>query len=116
MRKDTQDLLPLSTGIFHILLSLASGERHGYSISKDVEELTAGSVRLGPATLYRYLKQMRADGWITERPGAAPDDPRRRSYRLTPRGHRIAQAEALRLTQTVRLAKARSLLPAGVTL
>ena len=116
MKSDPRDVLPLPTGVFHILLSLADGERHGYSISKEVELSTDGAVRLGPTSLYRHLKQLRNDGWIAELEGSDPEDPRRRSYRLTPWGRRIAQAEAARLTQTVRLAKARSLLPMETTL
>ena len=115
-RRDASSALPLSSGVFHILLSLADGERHGYSISKEVEESTGGAIRLGPTTLYRYLRQMESDGWIEELDGIDPDDPRRRSYRLTTWGRRIAQAEALRLTESLRLAKARKLLPAGTTL
>ncbi len=115
-RRDPAASLPLSSGVFHILLSLAEGERHGYSISKEVEQSTGGLVRLGPTSLYRYLRQMDADGWIEETAGVDPDDPRRRAYRLTPWGRRIAQAEALRLAQSLRLAKARKLLPASVTL
>lgn len=98
---------------FHILLALADGERHGYSITKEVEEETEGAVRLGPGTLYRMLKQLLDDEWIVEVERADESDPRRRYYRLTPRGRRIAQAEAARLANLVRLARTRRLLPAG---
>jgi DNA-binding PadR family transcriptional regulator len=98
---------------FHILLALADGERHGYSITKEVEEETEGAVRLGPGTLYRMLKQLLDDEWIVEVERSDDDDPRRRYYRLTPRGRRIAQAEAARLANLVRLARTRRLLPAG---
>lgn len=98
---------------FHILLALADGERHGYSITKEVEEETEGAVRLGPGTLYRMLKQLLDDEWIVEVERADDDDPRRRYYRLTPRGRRIAQAEAARLANLVKLARSRRLLPAG---
>jgi DNA-binding PadR family transcriptional regulator len=113
-RDDPADVLPLSTGVFHILLALASGDCHGYAISKALEASTRGTVTLGPTTLYRYLRQLENDGWIVEVPGTASEDPRRRSYRLTPRGRRIAEAEALRLAETVRLAKTLNLLPAAL--
>jgi DNA-binding PadR family transcriptional regulator len=106
--------LPLSAGVFHILLSLAEIDRHGYGISKEVEASTEGAIKLGPTTLYRTLRQLHADGWIEELEGADDQDPRRRSYRITPRGRRVAQAEAMRLAQSLRLAKSRNLLPASV--
>ena len=109
MRHDVSENLPLSSSGFHILLALADGERHGYAIAKDVEEATGGSIVLGPATLYRTIKQFLADGWIAEVDG---DDERRRVYRLTPRGRKIAQAEAHRLDAVVRMARERRLLPA----
>lgn len=108
---DPAALLPLGTAAFHILLALAEGDRHGYSISKEVENSTGGAETLGPGTLYRQLKQMLADGWIAETAGDH-EDPRRRNYRLTPWGRRIAQAEAARLESLVRLARSRRLLPA----
>lgn len=110
---DPRSALPLSPSAFHILLALAEGERHGYSISKEVEAATGGLVKLPPGTLYRLIKQMSSDGWIHE--AGAPDageDQRRRSYRLTERGRRIAEAEAQRLEDLVRIARERKLLPA----
>lgn len=98
---------------FHILLSLAEAPRHGYSIIKEVEEETAGAVRLGPGTLYRMLRQLLDDAWISEVDKSDEADPRRRYYRLTPRGKKVAQEEAARLANLVRLARARRLLPAG---
>ncbi len=103
----------VSMSAFHILLALSDGERHGYSIIKEVEEDTEGAVRLGPGTLYRMLKQLLDDGWIAEVDRVDENDPRRRYYRLTPRGRREAQTEASRLANLVRLARARRLLPAG---
>jgi DNA-binding PadR family transcriptional regulator len=109
---DPRAALPLGAATFYILLALAGGERHGYAIAKEVEEQTAGTIRLGPGTLYRLIKQLTADGWIAETAGAAEDDrERRRTYRLTPRGRRIAQAEAERLDDLVAMARARRLLP-----
>ena len=107
--QDVTGSLPLSASGFHILLTLADGERHGYAIAKDIEDATHGSIVLGPATLYRTIKQFLADGWIAEVDG---DDERRRVYRLTPRGRKVAQAEAQRLDAVVRVARERNLLPA----
>jgi DNA-binding PadR family transcriptional regulator len=94
------------------LLALADGERHGYSIIKEVEEATGGTVRLLAGTLYRLLKEMAADGWIVETEGDENDE-RRRYYRLTPRGRKVAIGESERLESLVRVARARKLLPAG---
>lgn len=115
MAKDPSAALPLSAGVFHILLSLAGGERHGYSISKEVELSSNGAVQLGPTTLYRYLRQLHADRWIEEIDDPDSSDPRRRSYRLTTWGRRIAEAEALRLADVLRIAKTRNVLPARVS-
>jgi DNA-binding PadR family transcriptional regulator len=103
----------VSMSAFHILLALADGERHGYSIIKEVEEETEGAVKLGPGTLYRMLKQLLDDAWIAEVDRVDENDPRRRYYRLTPRGRKVAQAEAARLANLVRLARTRRLLPSG---
>src|SRR6185312_933943 len=110
---DPRTLTPLSPTTLYILLALAEGDRHGYSIIKEVEASTAGTVRLFPGTLYRLIKQMVIDGWIVEEERNDPaDDQRRRYYRLTKWGRAIAQAESQRLLDIVRLAQARNLLPA----
>jgi DNA-binding PadR family transcriptional regulator len=103
----------VSTSAFHILLALADGERHGYAITREVAEETDGEVKLGPGTLYRMLKQLLDDEWIVEIDRADADDARRRYYKLTTRGRKVAQAEAARLANVVRLARARRLLPSG---
>ncbi len=110
---DARSSLPLGAATFYILLALAGGDRHGYGIIKEVEAQTTGTVKLGPGTLYRIIKQLLADGWISEIEGdASGDDERRRYYRLTPRGRAIARAEAERLDRVVAVARERSLLPA----
>jgi DNA-binding PadR family transcriptional regulator len=109
-RRDPSSVLPLGASAFHVLLALADEERHGASIAAEVEEATQGAIHLMPGALYRYLKQMTEDGWIVEHE-AEDDDGRRKYYRLTPWGRRIAQAEAQRLDSVVRLARARHLLP-----
>ena len=102
-------LLPLTPGALHILLALAGGERHGYAIMQETTRLSDGAVRLGPGTLYRTLKALLDDGLIAEsgeRPDPAHDDERRRYYRLTAFGRRVAQAETARLTRLVERAQA----------
>ena len=98
---------------FHILLSLAAEERHGYGILQEVTALTGGDLQLEPGTLYRALHRMLKDGWVAEsprRPAADLDDERRRYYRLTPAGRRVASAEAERLSRLVTVARAHRLL------
>jgi DNA-binding PadR family transcriptional regulator len=104
---------PLTPAMFHILLALAGGERHGYAIMQEVEALTGGALRLGPGSLYGSIKRMLADGLIEEcgeRSDPAAGDERRRYYRLTDLGRRAAGAEARRLEVLVRAARGRRLL------
>jgi DNA-binding PadR family transcriptional regulator len=99
--------------VFHILLALAAGERHGYAIMRTVAADTDGAVRLGPGTLYRTLRDLLAAGLIEEceaRPDPALDDERRRYYRLTPRGKDVVRAEVQRLARLVERAQAKPLL------
>src|SRR3954447_19781058 len=108
-------LLPLTPAAFHILLALSGGERHGYAIMREIEASTQGQLRVGPGTLYRSIKQMLAQGLIAEaeeRPDPALDDERRRYYRLTGFGQRVAAAEARRLARLVAQARERRLLDA----
>jgi len=117
----SEDLLPLTPPVFHILLALAGEERHGYGIMQDVARQTNDALQLGPGTLYGCLKRMLAAGMVEEsdaRPDPALDDERRRYYRMTPLGRRLVRAEAQRLADAVTAAKARSLFDrpkAGVT-
>jgi len=107
--QDPTELLPLTPAVFHILLALAGQERHGYAIMQAVAHDTDGAVRLGPGTLYRSIKAMLANGLIVEsaeRPDPALDDERRRYYRLTDWGRRVAQAEVARLERLVAVARA----------
>ena len=99
--------------MFHVLLALADKERHGYEIMREVQERTAGSVRLGPGTLYGSIKRMLSDGLIEEsddRPDPELDDERRRYYRLSDFGYRVARAESQRLANLVSSARAKKLL------
>ncbi|HEX9037299.1 MAG TPA: PadR family transcriptional regulator [Ktedonobacterales bacterium] len=105
---------PLTPAVFHILLALAGGERHGYAIMQEVRRQSGGQMRLGPGTLYGSLRRLLEEGLIEEmdsRPDPALDDERRRYYRLTPEGRRAAETEAARLDTLARAARARGLLP-----
>ena len=103
---------PLRPAVFHILLSLARGERHGLGIAEAVDQETAGVVRLGPGTLYRSLKEMTRDGLIREVSAPSEDaDPWRRYYALTQRGREVVQDEAARLARIVEVARAHRVLP-----
>ena len=100
-----QSFMPLKTQWFHIMLSLAGGEQHGYGIMQEVLQRTTGQVRLWPATLYGSLKRMIEADLIEEsnnRPAPEFDDTRRRYYRLTPLGKRVLDAECERLQELVR--------------
>jgi DNA-binding PadR family transcriptional regulator len=111
---DVDALLPLPLATFHILLSLADADRHGYAILQDVEARTGGELRLSAGTLYRSIQRMLEDGLLVEvreRPAPERDDERRRYYRITPRGAAAARAEAARLASLVRMARARGLAP-----
>jgi DNA-binding PadR family transcriptional regulator len=110
-------LLPLPQGSFHILIALADGERHGYAIIQEVAARTGGEVRLGAGTLYRSIQRLLEQGLIVEsaeRPAPELDDERRRYYRLTSFGSAVARAEAARLAQLLKLARASGLAPAKV--
>jgi DNA-binding PadR family transcriptional regulator len=112
-KRDPETLLPLTPAVFHILLALADTERHGYGIMQEITLRTDGKVRMGPGTLYGSIKRMLAEGLIEElgeRPDPALDDERRRYYRLTGFGLRVAQAEAQRLAQLVHVAQFKQLL------
>ncbi len=112
--RDPEEFLPLSPATFHILLALADRDRHGYHIMQEVERHTEGRLRLGPGTLYGSIKRLLADGLIEEsgeRPDPEMDDERRRYYRLTELGYRVATAEAERLQRLVKAARRKSLIP-----
>jgi DNA-binding PadR family transcriptional regulator len=102
---DFQGFIPLKSHWFHIMLSLAGGEQHGYGIMQEVLNRTMGKVRLWPATLYGSIKRLVEAGLIEEsdeRPAPESDDARRRYYRLTPLGRRVLDAECERLQELVR--------------
>jgi DNA-binding PadR family transcriptional regulator len=108
-----EDLLPLTPAVFHILLALAGGERHGYDIMREVDIITVGKMQMGPGTLYGSIKRMLRDGLIAEsdeRPDPALDDSRRRYYQMTEFGRRVLTAESDRLASLVEVARRRDLL------
>jgi DNA-binding PadR family transcriptional regulator len=112
---DPSSFLPLPKATFHILVSLADRDRHGYSIMQDVAERTDGALRFSPSTLYASIKRLLDQGLIeelTERPDPRHDDERRRYYRLTRLGRLVAVAEARRLERLLADARATGLLPA----
>ena len=106
------ELLPLSPPVYHVLLALGDETLHGYAMMQAIEALTDGAGRLLPGTLYATLARMVETGLIEE--AQAPDagaDARRRYYRATPFGRRVASAETARMTRLVEAARARRLAP-----
>jgi DNA-binding PadR family transcriptional regulator len=109
-----ESLLPLPPATFHILMAVADEDRHGYAIIQEVAARTNGEVRLSAGTLYRSVQRMLEQGLIEEtdeRPAPEEDDERRRYYRITHFGRAVARAEARRLTEMVRLARASGFVP-----
>ncbi|HXB71380.1 MAG TPA: PadR family transcriptional regulator [Candidatus Acidoferrales bacterium] len=107
-------LLPLPTAVFHILIALADRDRHGYSIMQDVAARTGGKVQLSAGTLYSSIRRMLEQGLIeelAESPDPSSTDERRRYYRLTRFGKRVAVAEVERLNAMVQQARATGLVP-----
>jgi DNA-binding PadR family transcriptional regulator len=111
--KTPDSFLPLRTHWFHILLSLAGEDQHGYGIMQEVLQRTDGKIRLWPATLYGTLKKLMEQGLIVEsgdRPAEDLDDTRRRYYRMTPLGRRVLAAESGRLRDLLRVLEAKGAL------
>lgn len=110
-----RSLPELTPAAFQVLLALATGEAHGYAVMKFVEDLTDGAVRLAPGTLYRTMARLVADGLVEETDRSdprAPHDARRRYYRLTRQGRRVARDEAAMLARLVDAAETAGLLAA----
>jgi DNA-binding PadR family transcriptional regulator len=105
-KRDPLLFLPLSPAMFYVLVALADGQTHGYAILKEVEQSTSGEVRLSTGTLYGIIKRLLAEGLVHEQ---RADDPRRRAYQLTAFGREVAKAEAMRLEQTLAIAKRKAL-------
>lgn len=100
--------MTITPAMFHILLALVDGQRHGLGIVREVEGRTEGAVRLGPGLLYGSIKKLVAARYIEEpttRPPPSRDDPRRRYYRITKKGRGALEAEASHLEQVVGIAR-----------
>lgn len=111
-KKETESFLPLTPAMFHILLALADGEKHGYAILKEVARRTEDKVRLSAGTLYGNLSRLESAGLIAEsnrRPEVVLDDERRRYYLLTEFGREVAVAEAERMEEALGQARAKKL-------
>ena len=109
-----ESYLPLTPAVLDIMVALGNEELHGYAIMQEVRRRTDGQRRLAPGTLYRSLKQMEQRGWVAqseERPEPSLDDERRRYYRLTEFGRRVALAEVERLEGLVGAARLKGLIP-----
>lgn len=104
---DPHSFLPLTPAVFHVMLALAGGDRHGYGIMQDVAQHTDGTLKMGAGTLYGTLQRLLEQGWVDESPGTATiaRDERRRYYRLAPRGRKVLGAEVERLESVVRTAR-----------
>ena len=105
--------LPLTPAVFHILLALSEGERHGYAIMQEVAQSTHGQIKMGPGTLYGTIKRLLEARLIEEsdrRPDAKADDERRRYYCLTGLGQRVVEAEAHRYNELAKLVRRKRLL------
>ena len=109
-----ESFLPLKPRDYEILFVLARGELHGYGLVKKIEARTGGLLSLEPASLYRRIRKLSADGLVAEaeeRPSADADDERRRYYRITEQGRAVLAADAQRMRSLVDEAEAARLLP-----
>jgi DNA-binding PadR family transcriptional regulator len=104
-------MTPLTPAVFHILLALAGGKRHGYGITKEVLRQTDGQVRMGPGTLYGTLQRLLDQDWVEAVEGPDKADERRRYYRLKGLGRRALEAEVERMDSLVRTARAERVVP-----
>lgn len=105
-----EEVLPLTSTVYHILVALADGARHGYAVAQEVEELTDGRLVMGPGTLYGSLKRMEESGLIAEAENPGEEGlhaERRRYYAMTPLGRQALATESERLLRAVELARAR---------
>src|SRR5580700_9870623 len=110
--KNVESFLPMTPAMFHVLIALADGEKHGYAILKEVARRTEDKVRLSAGTLYGNLARLESAGLIAEsdrRPEVVLDDERRRYYLLTEFGREVAVAEAERMEEALGQARAKKL-------
>ncbi len=111
MNRSVDDFAPLSTPVFHILLALGREALHGYGIMEAIEEKTGGKAVILPGTLYATMNRMLDDGLIAEAPRPEGADARRKYYRITPLGERVAAAESERLRVLLEVARSERLTP-----
>ena len=110
---DPEEFLPLTPAVFHVLLALTEGERHGYAIMREVAESTNGKIKMGPGTLYGTIKRLLKAELIEEseeRPDPQLDDERRRYYRLSGVGQRVIRAEAQRYAEMAAVVRGKKLI------
>jgi DNA-binding PadR family transcriptional regulator len=113
---EPESYLPLTPAVLDIMVALGEEELHGYAIMQEVRRRTQGRRRLAPGTLYRSLRQMEERGWVVEaeeRPEPGLDDERRRYYRLTELGKKVAMAELERLESLVGAARSKGFVPSA---
>ncbi len=110
-RRDPAAALPLSHVAYHVLLALATSNRHGYAIIKHVAERTHGRVELEAGTLYAAIKRMKEEGWLEDAPPDPAADARRRTYTISDFGRDVLLAESQRLEAMVELARDVQVLP-----
>jgi DNA-binding PadR family transcriptional regulator len=118
MQENPTEYQPLTPAVFHIMLALADGEKHGYAIMKEVELLTNHQIKMGPGTLYGSIKRMVANGLVEEsagRPDPELGEERRRYYRLTGLGQRVIRLESQRMEVAVKAARQKNVLAIAVT-
>ena len=108
-----QRLLPLTPAVFFVLFCLSDGDKHGYAIMRETNQLSGGKVRMGPGTLYTTLQRLLDLALIEEvrEPSVADRDSRRRYYRLTTSGRALLAAEIRHMDSVLRLAKRKNLIP-----
>ena len=112
-KQKIESYLPLTPALFHVLLALADGEKHGYVISKEIARRTNNEVNLSTGTLYGIIKRLLEEEMIeesAERPDFSLDDQRRRYYKLTKLGRAVAEAEAERMERVLALARSKHVL------
>ncbi len=110
-KPDPASALPLTHVAYHMLLALATENRHGYGIIKHVAERTGGQVELEAGTLYASIKRMKDEGWIKDAPTELGADSRRRTYAIADFGREVLLAESRRLEAMVALARDAEVLP-----
>jgi len=116
--RDPQELIPLTPLTFHMLLSLAEGDKHGYGLMKEIRERTGGQLDPATGTVYLALQRLMDDGVVEDSDAGTGDaaDARRRMFRLTAFGRDVVAAESERLAELLGLARQRGLLSARTLL